>query len=74
MLKQTLYSRLLPQYKDMLDKLEYKYLKKEIEEELKSTCWVVDLRYGIVTDLELAFNLPISVHVFDIFTKYKQNF
>lgn len=73
MLEQNLYSRLLPQYKDMLDNLEYKYLKEGIEEALKSTCWVGDLRYRIVIDIESLFNLPPGVHVFDVVTKYKQN-
>lgn len=74
MLEQNLYSRLLPQYKDILDNLEYKHLKEEIEVALKSTCWVGDLRYRIVIDIESTFNLPPGVHVFDVVTQYKQNF
>ena len=73
MLEQNLYSRLLPQYKDMLDNLEYKHLKAGIEEALKSTCWIGDLRYRIAIDIESLFNLPPGVSVFDVFTEYKQN-
>ena len=53
----TLYERLKPEYKDVLnnERDNYPHTASDIEKQLKSNKFVVDLRYGLLITLDAWF-------------------
>jgi len=64
----NLWKRLKPEYKKAIkqENKEYSYKMDNIKQELKSTCWFTDVRYGIAYDVMRPNNLDFLGDAFKV--------